>query len=386
MVARAAAKKNLVDAVRDLSENPIEFSLQPLQNSDTDFEKITSQCKVYFSMFAQCTVEIKEILRVICPSNKIEFFDKGTKLTSLAPARELFRTVKMGNSKFTCVQDVFKSVVDDINVEMYKFYQYAKPDEEGKKSLVIADVLLGRMIEAKEGDDGEGPVPYWAYYQNQVMLKYVVNLEARKIIQTKKLTPFFDVPDCVNERPDGVHYFDLRVRSPAQWRDASDPFNDILIRVKSMYEGGITQRQTYPGYIPGRNQSSGKKPIAIIGVVVCHDIWRRYEERRKDFREQGGEEIWGYHATRSRNVAGIAKENLDPNRRPTHGRAYGDGSYFSEYPEFSAKYDRQCMFVFKLLLLPSKHQKVNRSAQGYCEQIIIQDNSLFKPVFVLLFD
>ena len=144
----------------------------------------------------------------------------------------------------------------------------------------------------------------------------------------------------------------------------------------------MTERKGYQGQ---RHVKHSKKPISYIGIVANHGIWKRYEDRRKEFVEKGGEEVRGYHATKRDNIRGIVHENLDPNRTPAHGRAHGHGCYFSEFPEFSAKYNQQCMFIFKLLLLKDQHWKVNRSSQGYCEQIIIQDNSLFKPVYCLLF-
>lgn len=146
---------------------------------------------------------------------------------------------------------------------------------------------------------------YLVKQKKQIRLKYVVNLEAKKTVV------YPGVPDVLMALTDQVKVFVLSLRSEAEWKDTSDPYNEILMHAKLLYEGS---------HIPQSNQCThlnlSRYDISIIGIVICHNIWKGYEKRRKDMLELNGKEIWGYHETDRIEVTSIAMENLDPKRRP----------------------------------------------------------------------
>ena len=57
------------------------------------------------------------------------------------------------------------------------------------------------------------------------------------------------------------------------------------------------------------------------------------------------------------NIPSTMKNNLDPTYPIANDRRFGDGCYFSEYPEFSFQYDRNCLLIFKILLVPNRHYR-----------------------------
>ena len=126
--------------------------------------------------------------------------------------------------------------------------------------------------------------------------------------------------------------------------------------------------------------------IKSIGVVVNRKCERKYEQKKEEFKDskQTVVEVFAYHATKPENVASIIKNNLDPCRTPVHGARYGQGSYFSEHPEFSFRYGKETMFIFKLLLVVDQYKWVEET-KGFCRELVLNDASLFKPQYVLYF-
>ena len=130
----------------------------------------------------------------------------------------------------TSTDQVYNMLADElasyINSQMFKFHQNASPGEEGHKTLVICDVMIGSSVEVKEDGVEEGAASYWTRHKDQVMLKYVVHLEAKPIAtQTRKLVAYHGVSEYVSRLHDGVHFNDMSLRTGAHWRDASDPLN-----------------------------------------------------------------------------------------------------------------------------------------------------------------
>ena len=131
-----------------------------------------------------------------------------------------------------------------------------------------------------------------------------------------------------------------------------------------------------------------------IDIIRNSTLESRFEDMKEKFqRKDFGDEILAFHATDPENIDSILRNNLDPNRQPAHGRLHGDGCYFSEFPDFSARYG-DSMIMFRVL--PGKEysgngtlpqigydsKKVKENKDGYGEQLIIQNASQFLPAYV----
>lgn len=77
----------------ELSENIDMDELHRLDNSHDEFLRITDRCKLYFSLFAQFNVEIKDIFKVVCPSNKVTFCQNHLEHITSASVVELYKSV-----------------------------------------------------------------------------------------------------------------------------------------------------------------------------------------------------------------------------------------------------------------------------------------------------
>ena len=181
---------------------------------------------------------------------------------------------------------------------------------------------------------------------------------------------------------DGVYPVDL---ATFNLRDVSHRLCHSVQHAVSLYNGDCCKRdklKSNSGHYTPR-----LKEIKRVRVLVNRRLSGVYEEAKRKYRNAGSamEEVYAYHATDLENVSSIIKTNLDPNRTPKHGRAYGFGCYFSEHPTFSLKYGEDCIFIFKILLVEGNYKKVRPDRAGFCQQLILSDVSMFKPVYVLYF-
>ena len=156
------------------------------------------------------------------------------------------------------------------------------------------------------------------------------------------------------------------------------------------YDGVRTALALFDGHCQKRSRDdkySKPKKVKVIGLVQNLFIGANYtsSKNRLIHNHMHHKEIFAYHATALTNVPSIIRNNLDPNNPVKHGRRFGDGCYFSEYPEFSFQYGRDCLLVFKVLVVPGHHKRYKSDEKGFCEQIIIKDPSLFRLVYVLYF-
>ena len=164
-------------------------------------------------------------------------------------------------------------------------------------------------------------------------------------------------------------------------RDISDPLCDLVQKALSLYKGDYSKRNC------SSFGSRVLREIKTVRIVVNREANRTYEDRKLACKNEGVkfEEVYAYHGTPAANVDSIVKTNLDPKK--ARRQAYGKGCYFSEYPEVSHRYSTTCMFIFRLILVKGKYTKVHPDKHngGYCEMLVIDDNSYFKPEFVLYF-
>lgn len=181
-------------------------------------------------------------------------------------------------------------------------------------------------------------------------------------------------------------WFSKRVRETVLNVDSADLRNVS----NSKYDGVRTALALFNGHCQQRGSDSryplpGK--VTKIGYVRNSFVEDRYlcskDELVKDCIDF--KEIFAYHATSKQNVPSIIRNNLDPNCPAVHGRRFGKGCYFSEYPEFSVQYGRNCLLIFKVLLVPGHNTRYKSDEKGFCEQIVIKNPCLFKPMYVLYF-
>ena len=131
-----------------------------------------------------------------------------------------------------------------------------------------------------------------------------------------------------------------------------------------------------------------------IDIVQNSVLEARFDAMKAKLLAKGlGNEILAFHATALQNIDSILRNNLDPNRGPTHGRAHGNGCYFSEFPNVSASYG-DSMILFRVLpgkeykgpgTLPQSgydSKKVSEDRDGYGQMLIIQNAAQFLPAYV----
>ena len=177
---------------------------------------------------------------------------------------------------------------------------------------------------------------------------------------------------------EGEHKIELKSYN---LRDISDPLCDLVQKALSLYKGDYSKRKC------SSFGSRVLRDIKTVGIVVNREANRTYEDRKLACKNGGVkfEEVYAYHGTPASNVDSIVKTNLDPKR--SRFGAHGKGCYFSEYPEVSHGYTQSCMFIFRVILVKGKYKEVSPDQHngGYCQMLVIDDNSYFKPEFVLHF-
>ena len=134
------------------------------------------------------------------------------------------------------------------------------------------------------------------------------------------------------------------------------------------------------------------KQIDYIEYVVNQDLQRKFDDKKAEFRRKKipDQQIMAFHATNPANIDSIIKSNLDHRKYGgLHGRAHGDGNYFSEYPAFSLRYGNG-LILFEILpgnenpaLGPVQCKKVAADSEGYGQQLVITDNAQFFPRYVI---
>ena len=139
------------------------------------------------------------------------------------------------------------------------------------------------------------------------------------------------------------------------------------------------------------------KEVASIDIVQNTALEQQFCAKKQEFSACGvsSKEILAYHGTSSVNIDSILRDNLDPTRAPAHGRAHGDGCYFSELPTTSIGYG-DGLILFRVLpgkehdesgsqpIPPDCHsKKVSGDSAGYGNMLIITDAAQFLPAYVI---
>ena len=142
----------------------------------------------------------------------------------------------------------------------------------------------------------------------------------------------------------------------------------------------------------GGGRSGTKREIDYIDYVVNQDLQQKFDAKKAHFRSSGipDHQIMAFHATDPSNIDSIIRTNLDYRKvGAAHGRAHGDGNYFSEYPAFSLRYGSG-LILFEILpgnehpaLGPVQCKKVAADREGYGQQLVITDNAQFFPRYVI---
>ena len=399
--AKRLAKEQL-ERCKLIETQPGYFDLQVV-SSDL-LSDIKEKCDSFLSLYSAAKVkEIIRAFRIKCPENSESFWAYAAQANGIV-REELYKLSSgfIDTDILTRKEDIF-SHVSRSSVEGFELVKYGckrialLPGNE--HTLLVADVLLGdsvdREILTKEKKkigslagllgkmhkdsvitkSANGPATFTVYRANQLHLKYIVHFTTEKVDNKEKLQ------DALRNLPVGQKVMNL---SEINLRDVSNPLIEMVQKAVALYKGDCVQRDSY---------AQAKQPLAqikCVGIVVNHKIELAYEQRMQEL--QGKEkytEIYAYHATKPENIANIIENNLDPQRhktvKPAHGNRYGGGCYFSEHPQFSYKYGKETMLIFKLLLVDGKYRKVEPDEKGFCRELVLQDASMFKPQFVLHF-
>eukprot|EP00116_Pleurobrachia_bachei_P001555 sb/3461817/ len=378
---RSEAFKELEAAKTAASLDPKKFVVDSVTNIDLKM-RLTDRTKLFFGMMSGLTAEVKSIRMVTSHHASTKFWEKASALNCRPKVVELYRPVALIPEDVRGMLQIMQYLHSTTHgVGLYELYSYAPPTVTPcTQTLIVCNVLLGSSIQT-EGEGGEeDTLPLHASYSSQILVKYLVDVTTkRSVAAARRAARYTDVPEVLWEKLPGSIPIHMANRN---LRNVGDPFNEILMHAQSIFDGACLKR-TMSKHHPHQQQKPKPKTIEI---VICPKIWAVYERTRAQMGTTGAvEEIFAFHATDNRNVPSIIQNNLDWTRAASHGRAYGDGCYFSEFPEFSAKYNHHCIMIFKLILVHGAYTKVKQTHGGFCEQIVISDTTLFKPVYVLHF-
>ena len=387
-----------------LSEaEPDFFKLLHMSTSTmVDLTQVREKCNMFFSLYSKSSVkEVVNVWKVQCPSNLTNFWERTSKAHGIG-REELYKLSAgfLDTSVIASEEDMFAHLLGQGNCfEFKKFASNRMTSLPGNEyTLVISEVLLGDFIDSekmhkkkgkkesvgdfivKEKKDSvitknvDGPATYSVYESSQINLCFIVNFTTEALNEEKERVK----EDVLKNLPEGETLMTL---SGINLRDVSDPMIEMVQKAIALYKGDCSQRDSYA------QSRQPLKEIKAVGIVKNHKANQEYEIKVQECKSKGEKftEIFAYHATKPENVASIIKNNLDPGRKPVNGAAYGQGSYFSEHPEYSFRYGQETMFIFKLLLVENQYTKVQQSRKGFCREIVLKDASLFKPQFVLRF-
>ena len=406
--AREDARKEIESCKKEARQSNSMLSVIPLCSDHLEYSNVTEICQGFYQAYTSFEVSVKAIKK--CPPS-VEFFERVTKSNGVLQV-QLCKMISV-KGDFSCMRSLTDHLKQCITGKLkedplYGLYKYAPPKADDypfsdcdleNMTMIVADVLVGEAIDRsdvtinptslkemkeylrKEKKDSVlitksgTPARYRVLNGDQIRVKYIIQFSLKK-------RPFTEI-DYLKGLEDGeVGPVDL---STFNLRDVSNRLCHLVQRAVSLYKGDCCKRDELK-FSYGHSTYHLKK-IKRVGIAVNQRRSQEYEDAKREYRSNGHvmEEVYAYHATHMKNVQSIIKTNLDPNRTPIHGRAYGFGCYFSEHPTFSMKYGQDCMFIFKLLLVQGKYKKVQPDEAGFCLQLVIEDVSLFKPEFVLYF-
>ena len=405
--AKAAAKTQL-EIFKKEAADPESFSIINITSNDDELATMKEKCRVFFSLYSKSKIdEIENIWKVKCPLNNNNYWNYAT--NAFGPVKEELYKIKEGFLEISSMlssSDLFIQISDPQNE--FEFTKYASRSSTSNKkgitqfTLLIMDVLLGDQINKKDlrknstepVDNSNkiipisqklkqlkknsvtetrigGPASYFVYDGHQVLPKYIVHITCKKK-DTKNTSK-----DIMKKLPDGEHKYDL---SSVDLRDHNSPICEFIQKAISLYNGDCAKRPSY---------KQQKLPsITSVGIIVNKTCDHDYEKKKDELRTLKDEfqEVFAYHATKPENIDSIIKNNLDPKKAGSaHGTAHGKGVYFSEHPQFSFKYGNKAMLVFKLLLVKGHFKDVAPDEKGFCQQLVLNDTSMFKPQYVLYF-
>ncbi|KAL5248774.1 hypothetical protein ACHWQZ_G017831 [Mnemiopsis leidyi] len=411
--AKIAAKQQM-EVCKQNALDHHQFSLKEITIGSDEYTCVSEKCRVYFSLYSMSRIcDIKNIWKVKCPSNDVNFWTYAR--NAFGCLKEELYKLKHGFVNITSNDHIYSELCETKQLG-YEFQKFASrsstasyKDSIHELTVYISDVMLGDRINKDEFDEvssnfkkrqskrdreeerteytiptkllelkkdsillnrPKGPASYFVYNGEQIIPTYIVHLKCKtnSSKSAEKLLEGFE---------DGEQKCNL---ASFNFRDHSNPLCEVVQKAISLYQGDCSKRPPY-------KQRQLPQNIKSVGVVVNRECEQKYQAKKTDLlrSKEKFEEIYAYHATKPENIASIIKTNLDPDRAPVHGNVYGKGCYFSEHPQFSFNYGKETMLIFKLLLVKDRYTKVEPNEKGFCQQLVLQESSLFKPQFVLYF-
>eukprot|EP00026_Physarum_polycephalum_P002052 Phypoly_transcript_02056.p1 GENE.Phypoly_transcript_02056~~Phypoly_transcript_02056.p1 ORF type:complete len:782 (-),score=205.77 Phypoly_transcript_02056:108-2453(-) len=104
-------------------------------------------------------------------------------------------------------------------------------------------------------------------------------------------------------------------------------------------------------------ETNTQSKVALVEYIVNPDLHAKFEAKRKEFEKLGyGKPLLAFHGTAEKNINLICKTNFCvPGKGVAHATDsgwYGKGIYFSEYPDYSMGYIKDCtrLLLSKVLL------------------------------------
>ena len=381
--------------------------LLPLSSEQPEYASVSEKCQVFFQQYTNFSVSIKTIKKC-CKFSSIGLLE-FTKKANGVLQEELYKMIPADEdySGVTSLTKHLRQCIKGTEAPLYGYYKDAPPGDYSSSdpknmTMIVADILVGETMKINRSEkttypnsfkeikeylrkekidsvlvtENGVPTRYKFFDGDQVHVKYIIQFSIIRKKPTTDIDSLFNgLEDCLTEID--LASFDLR--------DVSKPRCVLIQRAISLYNADCYKRTRDHLY---SHCVYSQPKIKTVRIAVNHRLSRDYEDARKAFVKDGKDmkEVYAYHATKRKNVKSIIETNLDPNQTPVHGRAYGNGCYFSEQPDFTQKYDQHCMFIFKLILVKGMHTKVKPNKAGYCQQLVLKDVNLFKPMFVLYFN
>ena len=410
--ARIVANQKLETCKRNALDSEL-FALKTIPAESDEFLCVSEKCRTYFSLYSRAKItDVVNVKKVICPSNEISFWTYAS--DAYGCLKEELCRLKEGLIEISSNKHLYSELLSSTKKSCYEFTKFVSRSSTNNLkqntadfTIYISEVFLGdrlNMIEFKDAlkqvDDNQvkkkmelkimerlkelrknsilenrehGPSSYFVYDDKQILPTYIVHIRCKKV---QKLSDQLLKGSDDGEQKCNVDSFSLR---------GLTPLSEAVQRAIAIYKGDCSKRPPY-------KQRDLPMEIKEVGVVINRECERRYHDKKTECIKSKIKfvEIYAYHATKPENIASIIKDNLDPQRylkiAPVNGSAYGNGSYFSEHPQFSFKYGMETMLIFKLLLIDGKYTKHYPDQKGFCRILVLQDASLFKPQFVLYFN
>ncbi|XP_046849228.1 NFX1-type zinc finger-containing protein 1-like [Xenia sp. Carnegie-2017] len=268
---------------------------------------------------------------------------------------------------------------------------------KGSQALLLCRVILGKSLIVKETDYTSDKKKLRSQKCDSVYAPRgtaVVNDEF-VIFDPNQALPqyiiyFSDSKDVLPPSP-SIHTtesFSIKNMKPSREVNFQDPFEMYYHFAESHF-----RRMS-------ANSSLQNVNITAIDIVVNKDLEQRFEATKKKFRDVGipDNEILAYHGTDKNNIPSILQNNLQLSfaRR----QLYGEGNYFSEFPEVSIGYGDGLLLC---RILPGKEfvdsssanvpsgfnskkvllGKLNPATRACGKIIIIENSDQILPFFVV---